>query len=107
MCFDFTVPAFPAFALLIASLISLSTVSFKTSKDSALVLSPFFAMYSFTALLTTNDIFSAAIDVIKFMKFLNIAVYDCRIKPNPKDNSSVARILIINFENLLQDFDKL
>jgi len=41
------------------------------------------------------------------MKFLNIAVYDCRIKPNPKDNSSVARILIINFENLLQDFDKL
>lgn len=39
--------------------------------------------------------------------FEDIAVYDCRIKPNPKDNSSVARILIINFENLLQDFDKL
>lgn len=39
--------------------------------------------------------------------FEDIAVYDCRIKPIPKDNSSVARILIINFENLLQDFDKL
>ncbi len=39
--------------------------------------------------------------------FEDFAVYDCRIKPNPKDNSSVARILIINFENLLQDFDKL
>lgn len=39
--------------------------------------------------------------------FEDIAVYDCRIKPNPKDNSSVARILIINFENLLQEFDKL
>ena len=39
--------------------------------------------------------------------FEDIAVYDCRIKPHPKDNSSVARILFINFENLLQDFDKL
>ena len=39
--------------------------------------------------------------------FEDIAVYDCRIKPNPKDYSSIARILIINFENLLQDFDKL
>ncbi len=39
--------------------------------------------------------------------FEDIAIYDCRIKPNPKDNSSVARILIINFENLLQEFDKL
>ena len=38
--------------------------------------------------------------------FEDIAVYDCRIKPHPKDNSSVARILIINFENLLQEFDK-
>jgi hypothetical protein len=28
--------------------------------------------------------------------FEEIAIYDCRIKPNPKDNSSVARILIIN-----------
>ena len=39
--------------------------------------------------------------------FEEIIVYDCRIKPHLKDNSSVARILIINFENLLQDFDKL
>jgi len=39
--------------------------------------------------------------------FEEIAVYDCRIKPHPKDNPSVARILIINFETLLQDFDKL
>ncbi len=39
--------------------------------------------------------------------FEDIAVYDCRIKPHPKDNSSVARILIINLENILQDFDKL
>ncbi len=39
--------------------------------------------------------------------FEDIAVYDCRIKPNQKDNSGVARILIINFENLLQDFDKI
>lgn len=39
--------------------------------------------------------------------FEDIAVYDCRIKPHPKDNSSVARILIINFENLLQEFDRI
>ncbi len=39
--------------------------------------------------------------------FEEFAVYDCRIKPNIKDDASVARIMLIRFEDYSKDFDKI
>ncbi|MEK7850219.1 MAG: DNA methyltransferase [Candidatus Omnitrophota bacterium] len=39
--------------------------------------------------------------------FEELAVYDCRIKPNTKDNASVARTLLINYEQYIEQFDSL
>src|SRR3989338_4739212 len=39
--------------------------------------------------------------------FEEFIVYDCRIKPNEKDNSSVARIMLINYKDYLNEFDKI
>lgn len=33
------------------------------------------------------------------------AVYDCKIKPNPKDNPSVGRLLLIDFEDYVSKYD--
>lgn len=37
--------------------------------------------------------------------FEEFIVYDCRVKPNEKDNSSVARIMSITFEDYLDKFE--
>ncbi|RLJ06963.1 MAG: restriction endonuclease subunit M, partial [Candidatus Aenigmatarchaeota archaeon] len=39
--------------------------------------------------------------------FEDFIVYDCRIKPNIKDKPSVARILVINYEDYITQFDKI
>ncbi len=39
--------------------------------------------------------------------FDEFAVYDCRVKPNEKDNSSVARIMLISYEDYLNNFEKI
>ncbi len=39
--------------------------------------------------------------------FEDFIVYDCRIKPSPKDSASVARIQVINFEQYLEQFEKI
>jgi adenine-specific DNA-methyltransferase len=37
--------------------------------------------------------------------FRVLAVYDCKIKPNPKDNPSVGRLLLMDFEDYVSKFD--
>jgi len=37
--------------------------------------------------------------------FEEFIIYDCRVKPNEKDDSSVARIMLISFEDYLKQFD--
>ena len=39
--------------------------------------------------------------------FEEFIVYDCRVKPNEKDNSSVARIMMFTYEQYLDNFDKI
>lgn len=39
--------------------------------------------------------------------FEELAIYDCRIKPDSKDKASVARINFINFEQYIEKFDEL
>jgi len=39
--------------------------------------------------------------------FEEFVVYDCRVKPNEKDNSSVARIMLIDYKDYLNNFDKI
>ena len=39
--------------------------------------------------------------------FEEFVVYDCRVKPYEKDNPSVARIMLINYEDYLDNFDKI
>lgn len=39
--------------------------------------------------------------------FEELIVYDCRVKPNVKDDSSVARIMIIPYSDYVNSFDKL
>jgi len=39
--------------------------------------------------------------------FEEFIVYDCRVKPNEKDSSSTARIMIIGYEDYLDNFDKI
>ncbi|MCG2718029.1 MAG: N-6 DNA methylase [Nanoarchaeota archaeon] len=39
--------------------------------------------------------------------FEEFVVYDCRVKPNERDDSSVARIMLISFEDYLEQFDKI
>ncbi len=39
--------------------------------------------------------------------FEEFIVYDCRVKPHEKDNSSVARIMLINYEDYLEKFDEI
>jgi len=39
--------------------------------------------------------------------FEQFIIYDCRVKPNLKDDSSVARIMIINYNEYLDNFDKI
>jgi len=39
--------------------------------------------------------------------FEEFIVYDCRVKPNEKDDSTVARIMVISFEDYLEKFDKI
>ena len=39
--------------------------------------------------------------------FEEFAVYDCRVKPNEKDNSSVARIMLLTFDDYVEKFDKI
>jgi len=39
--------------------------------------------------------------------FEEFIVYDCRVKPNDKDNSNVARIIVINYKDYLENFDKI
>ena len=39
--------------------------------------------------------------------FEEFIVYDCRIKPNEKDDSSVARIMLISYTDYLNEFDKI
>ncbi len=39
--------------------------------------------------------------------FEEFIVYDCRVKPDEKDNSSVARIMMFTYEQYLDNFDKI
>lgn len=39
--------------------------------------------------------------------FEEFIIYDCRVKPNEKDDSNVARIMLISFEDYLEQFDKI
>ncbi|MEK6863330.1 MAG: DNA methyltransferase [Nanoarchaeota archaeon] len=39
--------------------------------------------------------------------FEDFIVYDCRVKPNEKDNSSVARILLVDYKDYIDNFDKI
>ena len=39
--------------------------------------------------------------------FEEFVVYDCRVKPNDKDNPNVARIMVINYKDYLENFDKI
>jgi adenine-specific DNA-methyltransferase len=39
--------------------------------------------------------------------FQEFVVYDCRIKPDPKDNAVVGRLIYINFEQYLERFDEI
>ena len=39
--------------------------------------------------------------------FEELIVYDCRVKPNVKDDSSVARIMIIPYSDYVNSFDKI
>ena len=39
--------------------------------------------------------------------FEEFVVYDCRVKPNENDDSSVARIMMVSFEDYLTHFDKI
>jgi adenine-specific DNA-methyltransferase len=39
--------------------------------------------------------------------FEEFIVYDCRVKPHEKDNSSVARIMLIDYKDYLENFDKI
>jgi adenine-specific DNA-methyltransferase len=39
--------------------------------------------------------------------FEEFIVYDCRVKPNEKDDSSVARIMMFTYEQYLDNFDKI
>lgn len=39
--------------------------------------------------------------------FEELAIYDCRIRPNHKDNASVARILFLNYEQYTEQWDTL
>ena len=39
--------------------------------------------------------------------FEEFIVYDCRVKPNEKDSSSTARIMIIGYEDYIDNFDKI
>jgi len=39
--------------------------------------------------------------------FEEFIVYDCRVKPNDKDNPNVARIMVINYKDYLENFDKI
>ncbi len=39
--------------------------------------------------------------------FEEFVVYDCRVKPNEKDSSSVARIMILRYEEYNENFDKI
>ena len=39
--------------------------------------------------------------------FEEFIVYDCRVKPNEKDNSSVARILLVDYKDYIDNFDKI
>ena len=49
---------------------------------------------------------SAKLPLSIVTNFREIAVYDCRFKPNPKDKASVGRILYMNFEELLENWEK-
>lgn len=49
---------------------------------------------------------SAKLPLSIVTNFREIAVYDCRFKPNPKDKASVGRILYMNFEELLENWGK-
>jgi len=39
--------------------------------------------------------------------FEEFIIYDCRVKPDPKDDSSVARIMFVSYENYLEKFDEI
>src|SRR3989344_7641967 len=39
--------------------------------------------------------------------FEELIVYDCRVKPHEKDNPNVARIMVINYKDYLENFDKI
>ncbi|MBU0466227.1 MAG: Eco57I restriction-modification methylase domain-containing protein [Nanoarchaeota archaeon] len=39
--------------------------------------------------------------------FEEFVVYDCRVKPNEKDSSSVARIMILTHQDYMDNFDKI
>lgn len=39
--------------------------------------------------------------------FEEFIVYDCRVKPNEKDNSSIARILVVDYKDYIDQFDKI
>ena len=39
--------------------------------------------------------------------FEEFLIYDCRVKPHEKDNSNVARIMVINYQDYLENLDKI
>jgi len=39
--------------------------------------------------------------------FEEFVVYDCRVKPSEKDNPNVARIMVINYKDYIENFDKI
>lgn len=48
---------------------------------------------------------NAKIPISILTDFEEFAVYDCRLKPSTKDNASVARTLLINYDQYLEQFD--
>jgi predicted type IV restriction endonuclease len=50
---------------------------------------------------------SAKLPVSILSDFEQFAVYDCRIRPNPGDKASVARIMLLDFEHYLDRWDEI
>ncbi len=48
---------------------------------------------------------SAKLSISIITDFEEFAVYDCTVKPDPKDKASVARVKYINFRDYLKEFD--